>query len=116
MKSIGFPLCAICAVLFLLTGCESEAERKLEAEGAAKKQWVLANVTVGMTKDEVIEKLGKPDVDDSGDAKFPSLSYVEMKSVSPFVNVKGGYDGCDVKLKDGKVTEVDIINLEVDSL
>jgi hypothetical protein len=102
-----------------LTGCRWIAEQRLKADSASKEAWVTANIKVGMTKEEVIEKAGKPTMEDDN-PKFvdgPANGRVLMSyfaGPSPMgVREDWGYGGFEVALKNGKVTDVSIIHRSV---
>jgi hypothetical protein len=106
-------------LLALLSGCGKSPEEKLKAESDAKMAWVTSNIKVGMTKEEVILKAGKPTTEDDNpkfvDGPANGRAFMSYYEGPPDLRVKEnwGYGGFEVQLKDGRVTYVSIIHRNV---
>jgi hypothetical protein len=103
---------AFLSLIVLLIGCSPSTEQKLKDENAAKEKHVLEAVKIGMTRDQVIEKMGKPNFENIGSDGFPMMVYIEH-GPNPPIKENWGYGGFSVSLKDGKVTRVDITHRDV---
>jgi len=93
-------------------GCGPTAEQRLKDESIAKEKHVLETVKIGMTKDEIIEKMGKPSFENIGSDGFPVMFYIERVPF-PAVKEDWGYGGFTVSLKDGRATRVDITHRNI---
>ena len=102
-----------------LTGCGKMREEQLKAQSAAKEAWVMSNIKTGMTREEVIQKAGRPTMEDDnpkyedGPANGRAIMFYNEGPPPRGVKEEWGYGGFEVVLKDGRVTDVSIIHRSV---
>jgi hypothetical protein len=111
------PALVITLALSLVNGAGDEAPVSVQSPAsAAKEKWVIDNIKVGMTKEDVIRKVGLPLIEDDH-PKIEGQSS-EGKAVMyyfappPKVNTleRWAYGGFEVWLKNDKVTNMSIIH------
>ncbi len=106
-------------LLVSLSGCGKSPEEKLKTESDSKIAWVMSNIKVGMTKEEVIQKAGRPNSEDDNpkfvDSPANGRAFMFYYEGPPDFRVKEnwGYGGFEVQLKDGVVTYVSIIHRSI---
>jgi hypothetical protein len=123
-----FKKTIIAGVICVMTACKSQqipsgqkvngapAEKvrsEQNANDAAAEQRVFSTVIVGMSREEVIQKMGKPTSEDRGSEGLMIMWYFEKSPPYP-VEKEFGYGGFEVLLtKDNKVSRVTIIHQSV---